>query len=589
MKPRKLFTKLFPPYFFISCIGLIVLIIITRFTFSNFYFEETKTAILEKSRLMEAEILELIKAGDEQLLRKRLKVLGRLSENRLTVIYPNGVVVADTDFNPLEMENHARRAEIVSALQGNIGEASRFSPTLEENFLYVAIPLKVNGEVVGVLRSAVTKSKLEKSLASLTEKTLTWSFGLLLFLTYFIYIQAKKISNPLEKIKQQVESFAAGDFSKSLELKSTKIIEINSLSNSVTSMSEKIQEQFEKINKQKNEQLAVFASMLEGVITISPDMTIYHINEAALKLFSAEALNPIRGRDLMDIVKSEKIVTVARKLLSDKQSFRSEVRTPEGLIIEVQGTILKSYNSSKLGAVLVFNDITKLKELEAHRTEFVANVSHELKTPLTAIQGYLETLQGDVLSDPALVEKFVNIVNKHALRLKTIIEDLLSLSSIEREGDSLGIEMKVYPVARVFETVVTLCQKKASKKGVVVVASPSDLSTKMNVPLIEQALINLIDNAISYSPRDAKVVVSSEADQESIFLKVQDFGVGISNEHHERLFERFYSVDKARSRELGGSGLGLSIVKHIAKTHNGSVSVESQLGQGSIFTIILPR
>lgn len=589
MKPRKLFTKLFPSYFLISFIGLFVLIIITRYTFSNFYFEETKTALIEKSRLIEDEVLSLTVNERFDLLRKRIKKFSELSDNRITVILPSGVVIADTSFNPTDMADHAEREEILTALKGEIGQASRYSPTLGENFVYVALPLKKNGNIVGVLRSAVTKSKLENSLASLTNKTLVWSFGLLIFLTYFIYVQARKISLPLEKIKLQVESFAKGDFSKSLELDSTQITEINSFSQSMGFMSEKIQAQFEKITKQKNEQLAVFSSMLEGVITISSDMTIYHINDSALKLFHAESVIPIRGVELIDIVKNDTIVRLARKLLEEDVSFQAEVETENGSILQVHGTILNTQKSLKLGAVLVFNDVTKLKELELHRTEFVANVSHELKTPLTSIQGYLETLQGDVIKDPILVEKFVSIVNKHAIRLKTIIEDLLSLSSIEKDSEVSEIKLETTSINLLFNTVGSLCQNKASLKNVSINIKDSNLEIKLNIALMEQAMINLVDNAISYSPDSGEVVISSRCDDSYYYLEVQDFGLGIASEHHERLFERFYSVDKARSRELGGSGLGLSIVKHIAKTHNGRVSVKSALGEGAIFSIILPR
>lgn len=588
MKPRKLFTKLFPPYFFISLVGLFVLIVITRYTFSNFYFGETKTNLIEKARLMEGDVLSLLESGDPSLLSEKVRELSRLANNRITVIVPSGLVLADTSFDPVEMDNHGERTEVKQALAGGIGEASRYSPTLNENFLYIAIPLMKNSEVIGVLRNAVTISELKKSLANLTEKTIIWSFLLLLFLTYLIYIQAKKISTPLEDMKMQVELFAAGKFSQKLELEHTSSIEISSLFNSIKTMSEKIQQQFDKINKQKNEQLAVFASMLEGVITIFPDMTVYHINDSALRLFNATTTFSVRGEPLSSIVKSDEIVELARELLKTDKSFSAEVKTKKGRVLDVHGTILKSQNSQKLGAVLVFNDITKMIELKTHRTEFVANVSHELKTPLTAIQGYLETLQGDVLDDKATVEKFLGIIHKHSNRLKTIIEDLLALSAIEKDSDTDGLKMAPTPIDPLINNVISLCHSKAYGKNVKIEYNPSGLSPLINPALIEQALINLLDNAISYSPKDSKVVISAKAHKKQVLLQVKDFGVGIDKSHHDRLFERFYSVDKARSRELGGSGLGLSIVKHIALSHNGSVQVQSEPGKGSLFSILLP-
>ena len=184
--------------------------------------------------------------------------------------------------------------------------------------------------------------------------------------------------------------------------------------------------------------------------------------------------------------------------------------------------------------------------------------------------------------------KFVRIVNKHAIRLKTIIEDLLSLSSIEKDSDSKGIEKKMTSINSLVNTVISLCQSRASEKKVKIVFEETNIQATINAPLIEQALINLIDNAISYSPVSSEVKVRAYQVGDNLYIEVQDSGIGIAKEHHDRLFERFYSVDKARSRELGGSGLGLSIVKHIALTHNGSVAVKSELKRGSVFTIILP-
>lgn len=593
MKPRKLFTKLFPPYFFISLIGLVILVFITRFTFSNFYFDETKTHLIEKAKIIEPEILGLLENSNPELLAKSVQRLGKIAKSRITVILPNGLVVADSSFNPIEMENHATREEVASALQGEIGEASRFSPTLEENFLYVAIPLKENGEIKGVLRNAVTKSKLEASLSNLTEKVIIWSFVLLIILTYFIYIQAKKISSPLEEIRHQVEILASGDFVTTLIPSSNQSAETYSLAKSIKSMGDKIQQQFEKINNQKNEQLAVFASMLEGVITITPDMTVYHINESALKLFGAGLEKSVRGIDLKELVKSAKIVESSRNLLESHIPFSIEVKTSSGLILDVHGAPLKPTSTNRLGAVLVFNDVTKIRNLEAHRREFVANVSHELKTPLTAIQGYLETLSGDILEDKKTVEKFLTIINKHAVRLKTIVEDLLALSSIEKEEGRLSIEMSRVSADQLISNVISLCSDKASRKGVNLVFKQSGIHLSANVQLMEQALINLVDNAISYSREGDEIVLKCELVESlkdtSCLFSVRDNGIGIAKEHHERLFERFYSVDKARSRELGGSGLGLSIVKHIALTHGGNVRVESEVGVGSEFIIAVPQ
>ncbi len=590
MKPRKIFLHLFPPYFFIALSGLVVLIFITRYTFSNFYFNETKTHLIEKAHLIEPEISLLLLKENYDDLGDKIKEFAKFANNRITVILPSGVVVADSSFDSKNMKSHLNRPEIKAALNGEVGEASRYSPTLGENFIYVAIPLLDEGEAIGVLRNAVTVSKLEDSLQSLVGNIFIWSFFLLLFLAYLIYLQAKKISSPLELIKNEVESLSAGKVSPESKLGDSSILEISSLFHSFKKMQESLSVQFSKITEQKNEQLAVFASMMEAVVTITPDMKIYHFNRAALNLFDFDNNKEARGVDLNDFVRSSEIVALASKLFSEGGNFTQEITIAKNMILDVHGTVLASSDITTKGVVLVFNDITKIRALETHRTEFVANVSHELKTPLTAIQGYLETLQGDVLDDRAVVTKFVGILTRHTNRLKTIIEDLLALSSIEKGAESTQMKKQHFSLNKVISNVVSLAQYKAEKKNVMIRSTGAQISSSINAALMEQAILNLLENAISYSEDHSEVIVSlSYAESNQIIeIKVTDFGVGIAKEHHERLFERFYSVDKARSRELGGSGLGLSIVKHIALSHGGDVSVVSSPKKGSTFTIILP-
>ena len=389
-------------------------------------------------------------------------------------------------------------------------------------------------------------------------------------------------------MKEKVEGFAAGNFDKKIEVGEASSLEVFSLYTAVQKMSEQLQTQFEKITKQKNEQLAVFGSMMEGVITIYPDMGIYHINKAALNLFSYHSEEPIKGTPLIDVIPSERVYQLAKDLLENHKTVDNEFEYKSGLVLNVHGTILQSDETGMLGAVLVFNDISKVRELESHRKQFVANVSHELKTPLTSIQGYLETiLDGDV-EDPVMLKKFLTIISKHSTRLKTIIEDLLALSSIERESEIGQIEMTTQLIHPLIQNVISLCIEKAAKKEIRIQLNGENLDVVINRALVEQAILNLIDNAIKYGPAKSIVSVHTEVKGKLMEISVSDSGQGIAEKHFDRLFERFYSVDKARSRELGGSGLGLSIVKHIALSHEGNVRVVSTPGVGTKFIIELP-
>lgn len=588
MKPKKIFSKLFPAYFLISLLGVSIVLLIARFAFKNFYYNEISNNLLQKARLIEDEIKINLNDKNNKILQEKILHFAEISESRITVISPKGEVLADSNFNPIQMENHLDRDEVKIAIDGKVGKSIRFSPTLKEKHLYIAIAIKDNGVVLGVLRNSVSVITLQTSLFQLTQNVLFWSFILLLILTYFIFNQAKKISQPLEELKIKVDKFSSSNFEEKIEIEDAFTIEFESLFNAVGAMSEKLKLQFQKINKQKNEQLAVFGSMLEGVITIYPDLKVYHINQSALDLFSYSEKTNIKGTPLLEIVKSVEIFKMAAQLLRDQKSFAQEFEYGEGVTLDVKGTILNSEDTELNGAVLVFNDISKMRALENHRTQFVANVSHELKTPLTAIQGYLETIRDGDVEDINTIKKFLNIVDKHSIRLKTIIDDLLSLSSLERETDIGELQFIEENIQKILKSVVSLCNEKTEKKNIRVLLEGPEHKLKVNRALMEQAVLNLLDNAVKYGPENSRVIIKTLICKSHLQIIVEDEGRGISKEHHERLFERFYSVDKARSRELGGSGLGLAIVKHIAISHGGSVRVESQLGEGSRFIIELP-
>lgn len=587
-RARTLFSKLLPSYFFISLLGLVILLLITRFAFRNFYYKEISSNLIQKARLIEDDIIKKLVAHDLNKLQESVNLLAVKSKNRITIILPSGVVAADSNYAPERMENHQKRAEVIEALKGKIGESIRFSPTLEENHLYVAIPLRFEHKIFGVLRNSVSIDQLETSLYLLTQNVLLWSVLLLVLLTYFIYVQAKKISSPLEEMKEQIENYSAEKFEENKTLKENSSIEILSLYGAFIKMREKLENQFQKINNQKNEQNAIFSSMLEGVITIDPNMNIYHINKAALGLFKYDLAGPVKGTPLLKVVNSERIFELAKELLKNHKTIVNEFEYKSGQVLNIHGTILESQETGMLGAVLVFNDITKMRELENHRKQFVANVSHELKTPLTAIQGYLETLREGEIEDKKLVKKFLDIMHRHSLRLKIIIDDLLSLSSIETDSEVRGLHLELEKIDPIIENVISLCLDKAYQREIKITYKGCPSELLLNRPLIEQALINLLDNAIKYGAEKSEIKILTEVFEDTLKIKIRDQGTGIAEIHHERLFERFYSVDKARSRELGGSGLGLSIVKHIALSHGGNISVTSNMGEGSTFTMELP-
>jgi len=259
-------------------------------------------------------------------------------------------------------------------------------------------------------------------------------------------------------------------------------------------------------------------------------------------------------------------------------------------ILNLKSSPLLDAGKDQIGTLVVINDVTQLRRLEDMRKDFVANVSHEIKTPLTAIKGFVETLHRGSVDNPEEAQRFLDIIQKHVDRLSSIIDDLLSLSRIEQEGGRQAIQFENMPIMDIFKSAIQICHSKAEEKHIAVhVACEEQLKSFFDPTLLEQAVVNLLDNAIKYSEPDSAIHLSADLSDSEVKIAVEDQGIGIAKKHLPRLFERFYRVDKARSRKMGGTGLGLAIVKHIAQAHGGQVTVKSTPGKGSTFSIHLPN
>jgi len=342
--------------------------------------------------------------------------------------------------------------------------------------------------------------------------------------------------------------------------------------------------------RQRNELEAVLANMVEAVITVDQDERIIRCNTAAAKLFGI-APEQISVRSIQEMIRNASIQRFVKK------TFEAEGPHEDVLVLNfeqeqflhVHGALLQREQGQSPEALFVFHDITRLKQLENIRREFVANVSHELRTPITSIVGFVETLQDGAIHDPENAKKFLKIIEKNAQRLNSIITDLLTLSRIEQGNEQEQIVLRRVRLKDVLESVILVCENRAEEHQVQLhLECPAGLWGNVNAPLLEQAIVNLVDNAIKYSDPGSSILLKAETKGQEMRIAVQDSGCGIPPEHLPRLFERFYRVDKARSRKLGGTGLGLAIVKHITNVHQGRVEVESTPGAGSAFSIILP-
>jgi two-component system phosphate regulon sensor histidine kinase PhoR len=394
----------------------------------------------------------------------------------------------------------------------------------------------------------------------------------------------------MREMREGAERFAAGDFSRKLLVPTT--VEFAAVAEAMNRMAADLDDKLRTLTRERNEREAVLESMVEGVLAVDPEGRVIAINTAAARLLDVSAPDVV-GMSIEAVVRNPELQHAVVSVLTGEQPVETDLTAfvgGEDRYLQANGSLLHTEDGAVAGAVVVVNDVTRLRRLEAVRSDFVANVSHELKTPVTSIKGFAETLSDGAIDDPEAGRRFLRIIAGQADRLNSIIEDLLALSSLERGIEGREVALQEARLADVLAVATEVCAAKADARRIAVtVDCPDELYAEISPPLLEQAVVNLLDNAIKYSPEDTTVAVSAAQSERETVIMVADQGVGISREHLPRLFERFYRVDKARSRDLGGTGLGLSIVKHIAQVHGGTVSVDSVVGRGSTFRIRLPR
>jgi two-component system phosphate regulon sensor histidine kinase PhoR len=356
-------------------------------------------------------------------------------------------------------------------------------------------------------------------------------------------------------------------------------------------LADSLQKRISVLVQNNNEQQAVLASMAEGVLAVDSHEHVISMNKASARLLGIDPAQA-QGRPLGEVVRNADLSRFISRALTCREPIQADVILlgDRQRVMQADGSALRDAEGRAIGAVVVLNDVTDFRRLEHIRRDFVANVSHELKTPITSIKGFVETLLDGASQDPVDAERFLRIIAKQADRLHAIIEDLLSLSKIEQSEDAEDIYLEPAPLRGVLEAAVNACASAASDHEIsVTLQCDADVQARINPMLLEQAVVNLLDNAIKYSEPRREVQISGEIADGEVRIHVADRGSGIAAEHLPRVFERFYRVDRARSRKLGGTGLGLAIVKHIAQAHHGRVTIESTLGVGSTFTIHLPK
>jgi two-component system phosphate regulon sensor histidine kinase PhoR len=588
MRNLRLLWQIFPSYVVIIMAALVGVTWYFAGTIQNFHLRETENDLEARAALVAAQAAPILLAGDHAKLDVLCKELGERTETRFTVVLPDGVVVGDTLEDPERMENHAGRQEIVGALAGDPATATRISRTVQKRLIYSALPVSVEGRILGVVRAARGVTGIDATLVDVYRQVALAGAIALLAAALLSFFVSRHISRPLEAMRQGAERFAEGRFDKKLAISGAR--ELSALGKAMNLMAAQLDDRIKTIMRQRNEQEAVLASMIEGVLALDMEERILHMNQAAADLLNVRP-EQAQGCRIHEVARKADLQRFVARTLASPVPVEGEIVLRDGKerFLQAHGTVLRDARKKDIGVLIVLNDVTRLRRLENVRRDFVANVSHELKTPITAIKGSVETILDGAMDEPDAAVNFLKIIAKQADRLNAIIDDLLALSRIEQGAETNGMPMEIDAVEPALRSALQSCEVAATDKSIHLrLQCAQGLRAKINAPLLEQAVVNLVDNAIKYSDPKSEVHIEAGYHQGEVVIQVRDRGCGIAQEHLARLFERFYRVDKARSRRQGGTGLGLAIVKHIVQAHGGTISVNSVLGEGSEFIIHLP-
>lgn len=575
--------------------------------------DRLKASLQAQARLMSNEVHSVLLSRDTEQLQRLVQRLTQQVATRVTVIEAGGRVLADSE-RTLEqvalMDNHLRRPEVQAAISDGVGSILRRSDTLGVKMLYLAIPLRQNGVIAGVLRVAMPLSDLRDDLTLLRQTLIIGGLIALAAAVVLGFLFARQVTSPIAEMTAVARRMADGDFSRKISAVSSD--EIGQLGNALNLMAKRLEDRLAALEEERTKGAAILDSMVEGVLAVDGMNRILFINASACRLFNISSV-VAEGRPFLEVIRNKEMLDLLNQTLREGVFAPRELHifTPVQRVLQVHASPLKGSERSA-GALWVMHDVTELRRLEAARTEFVANVSHELRTPLTSVRGYLETLLEGALEDREHARPFLKVIHKHTERLGRLLDDLLDLSNLE-----LGkIALHRYPMslAEVVGSVMTIYGPQATKQKIELRTElPDDLPRVLaDRDRIAQVLINLLDNGFKFTSKGGRVTVTAkivrgsrfevqglESDtrrptpetqglSEAVEIAVHDTGIGIPSQDLPRITERFYRVDRARSREMGGTGLGLAIVKHLVKAHGGELLIESQLNQGTTVRFTLP-
>ena len=555
---------------------------------------ERLTNHLSKNLLVQGRLIGLqasadrIRKKDAGALDRWADVLGSEAGSRITVTAADGRVLGDSEVSLDRLkyvENHAKLPEIRAALAAGSGISVRRSETVGMDFLYAAVPIVDAGKNIGTVRLATPLTDVQREVQALQWKILVSSgFCLLAALFLSLYV-SRAFYAPVAKLSAAAERISRGDYAAVVDTGSDD--ELGQFGGMLSALAGRVSETIAELSAEQRQLTAIFDNMVEGVALVGPKGNLRDMNMVMERLFGVAA-DEVKGRPFIEAVRQAPLEEIVRRTLADRIAHQDEFSlfTPDETVFEVHANPI--FDGEELqGAVIVLHDITRLRRLEEVRKEFVANVSHELRTPLASVKGFAETLLRGGLEDKKNRTEFVETIERHADRLTGLVDDLLELASIESGKRTMRKEtLRLRDAA---EEIITSLEPLRKRRSISVENRiPADLAIRFDKAALTQVFQNLISNAIKYNCEKGRVEISARKEDKKTIISVKDTGMGIPSESLSRVFERFYRVDKARSREMGGTGPGLSIVKHLVESHDGRVWVESDEGAGSVFFFALP-
>lgn len=575
---RNIFFRIFLSHLLLA-IGISLLLVVLSFNIIKKQYIKTFTIDLEKMAVaLDNTVKPYLISGDFSSLDILVKKMGKKMKTRITIVDSKGIVLADSEEDPEKMENHGMRPEILQAFYGKTGSTLRFSETVKEDMLYVAIPIKDSADnLLGALRISLFLTQIRKLLNYVMRNVIIIAAMLAIFSLLAAFFYSKSLTRPISELTRAADEVSRGNFN--IEVLSEGTGEISRLTKNFNGMVVRIRKLISELSEQKDSLNVIVSSIKEGLIVINGEEKIVIMNDSFREIFKS---GEIKGKNYWEVVREPGFEEIIDSVKKNKKDLTREIRIHERDFI-CSAAFLEKYNE----IVVTLHEITETKKTERIKKDFISNVSHELRTPLTAIKGFIETLLETAKGEN---KRYLEIIERQTDRLINIVKDLLKLSELEDiEEGKIKVSYSKVDLKNLVSNVFGFYQKQIAAKGLKSIADIDKKVPKIKADAfkLEQLFINLIENAIKYTEK-GEIRVNAKKENKTVVVEVSDTGIGIPGKHLPRIFERFYVVDKSRSRESGGTGLGLSIVKHIVQLHNGEISIESKLGKGTKFIIVLP-